>query len=209
MKGTIATISSFLCVLLSAAQTEAVVAPVKMNVLYIGVENPLDIAVPGVASKDVSATISENAVLEKVSDGHFIAKPMSVGKCVVTVYAKGKPVSSTDFRAKRIPDPTVTVGGNLLGGHAQNQILSASVGIIVRSGHEYDFNFKVRSFGLTRQSANNMVQKAETLGPMFSTQMKEIINSSKPGDIIWIDEAVVVGPDLQPRRLPSIAFTIL
>src|ERR1043165_4676709 len=97
MKGTIATISSFLCVLLSAAQTEAVVAPVKMNVLYIGVENPLCIAVPGVASKDVSATISENAVLEKVSDGHFIAKPMSVGKCVVTVYAKGKPVSSTDY----------------------------------------------------------------------------------------------------------------
>ena len=41
----------------------------KMNVLYIGVENPIAISIPGASSKDITAQISSGGTIKKQEDG--------------------------------------------------------------------------------------------------------------------------------------------
>lgn len=55
---------------------QAVISPTAMNVLYIGVDNPVKISVPGYAADKVSAS---GCGITKVKGEEFIAKPTNVG----------------------------------------------------------------------------------------------------------------------------------
>ena len=62
----------------------ATVAPTLMNVLYAGIANPMRIAVPGVPSGNVTATMT-NGTLTRSKDG-WEARPSKVGtEAVITV----------------------------------------------------------------------------------------------------------------------------
>ena len=65
----------------------ATVAPTLMNVLYAGIANPMRIAVPGVPSGNVTATMT-NGTLTRSKDG-WEARPSKVGtEAVITVNAR-------------------------------------------------------------------------------------------------------------------------
>ena len=187
----------------------SVVAPTKMNVLYTWISNPIDIAVPGVLAKDVTASIIGSGSIKKISDGHFIVNVESVGMCLIAVKVKDKEVSRVEFRIKRIPDPIVTVGGRLLGGSVQPQVLQALTGIIpLLENFDFPARFDVKIFSMIYNSAG----KSEVFvadGPMFTAEMKSVLSSIKTGDVIVFDNVMVVGSDSFSRKLRGITFTIL
>ncbi len=177
------------------AARAVVVSPTKMNVLYIGVDNPMKISVPGVGQNDVSANLT------------------AVGKCKIAVSAKvdGKVQSmgEEEFRIKRIPDPVPTLGGKLRGGNTQPGSIKAQSGVVaLLENFDFEATFKVQSFQMVFSSKGEIF-KSETTGPLFNQQMKSFLDRAKPKDIIFIDEIKVVGPDNQPRKLGQIAFQII
>jgi len=190
-----------------------VVSPSKMNVLYIGVDNPMKISVPGVGANDVTAALQGAGTLTKNSDGTYTAKVTAVGKCQVAVSAKieGKvqPMGSEEFRIKRIPDPIPSLGGKLFGGNTQPGSIKAQSGLVaLLKDFDFDARFNVVSFQMVFSSKGEIF-KAEAQGPLLSAQMKAFLDRAKPKDIIFLDEIKVVGPDNQPRKLGQIAFTII
>ncbi len=195
------------------AAKAVVVSPMKMNVLYIGVENPMKISVPGVGQGDVSASLAGAGNLNKNTDGTYTATVTAVGKCQINVSAKieGKVQSmgSEEFRIKRIPDPVPMTSGKLRGGNVQSGTMKAQSGVLaLLENFDFDARFNVVSFQMV-YSSKGEIFKAESPGPGFTPQMKGFIDRAKPKDIIFIDEIKVVGPDKQPRKLGQIAFTII
>lgn len=195
------------------AAKAVVVSPMKMNVLYIGVENPMKISVPGVGQGDVSASLAGAGNLNKNADGTYTATVTAVGKCQINVSAKieGKvqAMGSEEFRIKRIPDPIPMTSGKLRGGNVQSGTMKAQSGILaLLENFDFDARFNVVSFQMVFSSKGEIF-KAESPGPGFTPQMKGFIDRAKPKDIIFIDEIKVVGPDKQPRKLGQIAFTII
>jgi len=195
------------------AAKAVVVSPIKMNVLYIGVDNPMKISVPGVGQNDVSASLQGAGTLTKNSDGTYTAKVTSVGKCQIAVSAKieGKvqAMGSEEFRIKRIPDPVPTLGGKLRGGNTQPGAIKAQSGVVaLLENFDFEARFNVQSFQMV-YSSKGEIFKAEATGPLFNANMKSFLDRAKPKDIIFIDEIKVRGPDNQPRKLGQIAFTII
>jgi gliding motility-associated protein GldM len=196
-----------------AAPKAVVVSPTKMNVFYIGVDNPVEISVPGVSINDVSANLNGAGSLTRNADGTYTAKVTAVGKCQVGVNAKieGKvtPMGEKEFRIKRIPDPVPTLGGKLRGGNTQPGSIKAQSGIVpLLENFDFEARFNVVSFQMVFSSKGEIF-KAEGTGPLFNAKMKEFLDRARPKDIIFIDEIKVVGPDNQPRKLGQIAFTII
>jgi gliding motility-associated protein GldM len=196
-----------------AAPKSVVVSPTKMNVLYIGVDNPMEISVPGVAQTDVTAALNGSGSLDRNADGTYTARVTAVGKCHIAVNAKieGKvqAMGDKEFRIKRIPDPIPTLGGRLRGGNTQPGSIRAQSGIVaLLENFDFEARFNVVSFEMVFSSKGEIF-KAETPGPLFSQKMKEFIDRARPKDIIFIDEIKVVGPDKLPRKLGQIAFTII
>lgn len=197
------------------APKAVVVSPTKMNVLYIGVDNPMEVSVPGVSQNDVGASIVGAGTLAKdpTNPSNYIAKVTSVGKCKISVTAKmdGKvqPMGDKEFRIKRIPDPVPTLGGKLRGGNTQPGAIKAQSGVVaLLENFDFEARFNVVSFQMVFSSKGEIF-KAEATGPIFNANMKSFLDRAKPKDIIFIDEIKVVGPDNQPRKLGQIAFTII
>jgi gliding motility-associated protein GldM len=195
------------------AARSVVVSPTKMNVLYIGVDNPMKISVPGVPQNDVNASVEGTGTLKKNADGSYTATVTQVGKVNVSVSAKidGKvqAMGKEEFRVKRIPDPQPSLGGKLFGGNTQPGTIKAQSGLVaLLKDFDFDARFNVVSFQMVFSSKGEIF-KAETQGPLFNANMKAFLDRAKPKDIIFIDEIKVVGPDKSPRKLGQIAFTII
>ena len=92
---------------------ELVVFPTKMNVFYRGLDNPVDISVPGVANDKLKVSISSGHKIKKQPDGSYIVEPSSSNSNkIAKISVKGEmhdgtiaPLGSKEFRVKRIPDP--------------------------------------------------------------------------------------------------------
>lgn len=96
-----------------SSKSTAVVSPEKMNVLYIGVPNPLAISVPGIPADKVTAKISNGSI--SGNNGSYSAKVTSTGNVTVDVYANidgtSKKMGDMTFRVKKIPKPTPIILG--------------------------------------------------------------------------------------------------
>jgi len=196
------------------APKAVVVSPTKMNVLYIGVDNPMEVSVPGVGQNDVTANLEGSGSLSKdpANPGSYIAKVTASGKCQVVVTAKidGKPTNmgSKEFRIKRIPDPIPSTNGNLRGGNVAPGTMKAQAGVAAKlENFDFDAKFKVLSFRMY-YSSKGEIYTDDAQGPVFTPKMKGYIDRCRAKDIIILDDIKAVGPDGQPRKLGQVTFTI-
>ena len=198
------------------AHKSAVVSPVMMNVLYIGLDNPLSISVPGVAQSDVSASIAGTGSLSRKADGSYTADVKTPGPLKVVVKAKvnGKEMvmGEQQFRVKRLPDPQACVDGVYETGKINVSKLKGMRGVVpVMKAFEYQTKFTVVSFDFSYNSKKDAtITPPQTVqGPLFNDKCKALLNRAVAGDAIFIDNVVVRGPDGTNRKINSIAFNVI
>jgi hypothetical protein len=75
----------------------------KMNVVYLGLENPLTIGTS--TSWDNVLVSTDNGTISGTG-AHRILRPTQIGSANITVVV-GKKISTFSFRVKRVPDPTL------------------------------------------------------------------------------------------------------
>ena len=85
----------------------------KMNVLYIGVNNPVTIAASGGGDDKVNVSITGGGgSISKVGAGKYIVKvSQQSDDCRINVSVDGKVVGASQFRVRQIPGAQATVGG--------------------------------------------------------------------------------------------------
>ncbi|MBR0072255.1 MAG: hypothetical protein IJP95_00325, partial [Bacteroidales bacterium] len=122
----------------------AVVSLTNMNILYVGVENPVSISVPGIPAKDISATISSGTITS-IGGGHYNVKLARLEREVtITVTAKidnrVQRMGEFKYKTRKIPSPVLKVG-NLSSKKVTKDELSNAGRI--RATFPEDFVFKV------------------------------------------------------------------
>lgn len=188
----------------------AVVSPTKMNVLYIGVDNPIAISVPGFRDDQVSASISGGSIYK--SGKEWIAKVSTPGRCNINVSAKddkgnARSMGSMEFRVKRVPDPVPIVAGKK-GGNIAKSLLAAQTGVIAAL-ENFDFDLKFNVIGFT-VSANigGFTQDASSTSSRFTPEQLNLFNKVQKGKKVYIENVRAKGPDGTVRNLGAISFKI-
>jgi len=162
----------------------------KMNVFYIGVDNPVTIGSPtGWDKTNVSmagGTISGSGSKRTV-------KVSAIGAASITVVADGKS-SKFDFRVKRIPDPIFKVGDGKIR-MASIAFKSQTSARAELENFDFDLRYSIVSATVYFSGANfpNVVTASisgNSLAPL-STYMQRC----GPGSVISFDNIKVSGPD--------------
>jgi hypothetical protein len=191
------------------------VALTKANVVYIGIENPVNISVAGYKANDIAVAIDNGTITGE--NGEYVIKAVKPGKAVITVKAGGKVVKETTFNAKYLADPVValasTAGGNLIkGGRISKEALLNAGGVMCTvENTDIDIPFKVVSFTMS-VITNDHVQglTATSANDRFSPEQIKLIQSMTTDQRIIIDDIAAAGPDGKARKMPtSMVFTIL
>ena len=190
-------------------EPNSVVSPTKMNVLYIGVDNPLGISVSGAPNESIRATITQGT-LQKVGN-EWIAKVTTIGNATITVSAtvdgQSKVMGTFVFRVKAVPDPVAKVGGKI-GGKIDKPTLLAQVAVLASlDNFEFDMRFEVTSFTVSAQ-IGSFTREQPATGARITDQQKAILNSLARGGRVYFQDIKARGPDGRTRDLPTVALQI-
>lgn len=202
-------------------EPSATVAPTLMNVLYAGISNPIRIAVPGVPSSNVTATMTNGALTRK--GDLWEARPAKVGtEAVVTVQARmadgrNLEMAKTSFRVRALPDPLPYIeykdeNGNtrkFRGGKISKRNLVEAEGILAAIDDDLlNVKYTVLRFELTffDSMGNAIPEVAE--GTNFSQRQKDYIRRLSRGKRFYISRVVAKGPDGIERTIPTIEVIV-
>jgi len=162
----------------------------KMNVFYIGVDNPVTIGSPTGWDK-TSVNMSGGTI--SGSGSKRTVRVSALGTASITVTADGKP-STFPFRIKRIPDPVFKVG--------DGKIRMASV-VFKNSPYaraelenfDFDLKFSIVSATVYFSGANFPNVVTASLNGNSLAGLSSFISRCGPGSVISFDNVKVSGPD--------------
>lgn len=192
----------------------ATVSATMMNVLYAGIDNPIGISVPGVAMKDISATMTNGSLTR--SGDHWVARPSAVGKdATVTVTAdmdgRHVQVAQTVFRVRKLPDPTPFIAFTDANGNIDHyrggkpfgkQLLLKSSGLDAAIDDGLlDTPFKVLSFQTVFFDSMGNAMPENSDGSSFSQRQRQAFQRLQRGKRFYISAIKAVGPDGITRDL--------
>ncbi len=192
------------------ARPSAVVSPDKMNVFYIGVDNPVSVSAPGIPKENLRVTMSGGSI--GGSNGKYTVKVSSPGEATVNVSAEIAPgkvqtIGTTQFRVKRIPDPVARFGGKTGGTLSSVAIKAQNNVFAVLEGFDFDAKFSVTRFSVIIAKPRADAIVLQTSGNSLSGAMKSALAGIGPGTRVIFDNIIAVGPDGSQRALNSIALT--
>ena len=194
----------------TVAEGSVVVSPTKMNVFYLGVENPVDVSVAGVPPDKVSITVT-NATPVKTRNGYII-KPKRPGNSIVLVYtvdANGnkRQVGKKEFRVKIVPDPVAKVNGQRSGSINKN-VLLAQIGVAAEmENFDFDLTFRVTEFTVSTV-IGGFLQEKTSRSNRFTQEQKALIQRINRGQVVYIQDIKAVGPDGRTRDLGTLRFKL-
>jgi gliding motility-associated protein GldM len=195
------------------AEPNLVISPVKMNVFYVGIPNPVSISVPSVPPRNIVPSI-RNGNIYQTSPGRFEVKPNNANQqCIVSVQAKveGKMRSygSKEFRVKDLPTPTAQIAQKG-GGDIREEILRAQSGIFAEmEDFLFDLEYEIIQYTITTTDRGGYVKTLRKEGNRFDQEVNDWFrNNLERGRKVNFEDLRAVGPDGAVKNLNPITFTI-
>lgn len=190
------------------------ISPTKMNVLYMGIANPIKVSVPGVASENLELAVA-NGRFEKNGDDYFVypAKLDALGKITnISVTAKmngeSRPMGSMVFRVKEVPDPLATIGGKNTGSLRKEELMAEDGVFAELKDFDFDLKFKVTQFDVNYTGAGGYSKVDKSTSNRFTQEQRDHFSKLTQGSMIVIDNIMAKGDDGTNRPLAPITFKI-
>lgn len=177
------------------ANKTAVVSPVNMNILYIQVDNPLKISVPGYSAGEVTPRIGNGTLsATKKSSGEWIARPNKKGKTKISLWAdvegRNTKMGEMEFRVKEVPEPTpyVKFSKKVQGITLIDKSTMVNAGGILADLKDFEFKgirYMVTSFRMSAIYKGDQ-QKDKANGPQWTDKMVGLIKNTRSGNTITL-----------------------
>lgn len=207
----------------------AVISATKMNVLYIGIDNPISFVVEHTNCSELTLGV-ENGTVKKTGDCACEIVVTNPGTAVVFILKGKDTLYKTLYRVKYIPNPVITEGSQE--SYWSLDSLRSQTGLLATIKHwDFDTRFAITSFDFTA-FRNKKVQKNKRVycsecfkriktdhfetvftttneGADFNDVLKKFIQKElQPGDKVIIENIRALGPDNRVRQLPSISMLV-
>ncbi len=199
-------------------EAQASISLDKMNVFYIGVDNPITLSASGVPASSLNY-VADNCTLTK-ADGvnKYMVRVSAPGKAKISLTAKlsdgtTKNFGTYEYRIKRIPDPYPVIAGKRGGTIAASE-LSVQEAIFAKlDNFDFDVKFVVTSFevGIQKKRADYMTASSSTqylTGGNAVKTVEDIVKNVRIGDRIYFENIKAIGPDKQTRLIGSVNFIV-
>lgn len=194
----------------TVSEASVAVSPTKMNVFYLGVDNPVDISASGVPLDQIKVSVSDGTITR--SGNGYLAKvtgrPGAVVK--VTVSAGGKVMGVKDFRVKKVPDPLPSLFGVSPDAMTlRKSQLTSSQGVVAAMPEDFDFDMKFTVLGFTVGAVvGGYLTEQVSMGPQFTDRQKQLMQNLTAGMQLTITNIRVKGPDGVVRTLQPKVYKI-
>jgi hypothetical protein len=202
-----------------------------MNVLYVGVENPVSFAVENTECSELSLAV-ENGSAKRTGDCEYSVEVIKPGTTTIFILKGNDTVYRTTYRVKNLPQ--VVIDGDATGPYwFLLDSLRSHTGLttLMEDHFDFDASFSIVSYSVTvmrerkldgkkKTYCNECIKKIENehyetvfseinKGVAFDEALNVFIQHKlMPGDKVFIEDIKVLGPDKRIRFLNSIIFRV-
>ncbi len=203
-------------------EAQATISLDKMNVFYIGVDNPITFSASGIPAGNLTYT-AENCTLAKADGVNKYNVTVATGtagkKAIIRLSGKLSDGSSKDFgtyeyRIKNIPDPYPVIANKRGGGIAASELRVQEAVFAKLDNFDFEAKFTVVSYDITYQKKRSTELEIYSSGTQYLTgpsamkSIDEVLQKARIGDRIYFENIKAVGPDKRIRSIGSVNFTI-
>jgi gliding motility-associated protein GldM len=207
----------------SVGAPTVVVSPTAMNVMYAGIDNPIDISVPGVGSDKIRATMQGGSIergqvlnsKQQPFPGEWKAQPQTqfvgqIAKVIVSAEINGKQQTFNpyEFRVKAIPKPNAAFANKTGSAEVSKaEILLQQAVFANLEGFDFDLRYTVTEFRMTIIDKGYDVSK-DSKTNRISDEQRALLNGLTRGKKLYIENIKAMGPDKKPQDLSPIIITV-
>jgi GldM C-terminal domain len=191
---------------------DAVVEIQNMNILYIGGDNPVKIAVPNVSNDKIKVSIDNDGTIQKQLDNMYNVRVVKTGEVNISIEANGK-VTKKKFAVRYIPDPTpiLTINDAKEGFVSLGKFQSAD-GIIAKTTNNIWVctpRASIQSYIVIVISKGSDLKQMNVTGAAFTEEVNNRFKTLKVGDIVCFFEIKARYPgDTVSRNLGSLSYVM-
>ena len=201
-------------------EPNVIVSPTAMNVMYMGIYNPIDVSVPGVSPDKIKIQVVNGSfTTEKVKNskgenfkGTWSVKPNAVGQnvqVIVVADMNGKPMTYPpyEFRVKALPPPIAVFGGKSTGSIPRATAAAQQGVFAIMPDFDFDLRYQVTGFTVLFNDKGNDYEEMSSNSNLTPKQ-KELIGRLTRGKNLIIKDIKALGPDGKTKELQPVLLKI-
>jgi len=180
----------------------ATISPTNMNVLYVGLDNPVQVSVPGVDPSNVIVSMS-GGIIRNEGGTRFIARVSGGNTATVQVKARMmdgtvRSMGNMEFRVRRVPNPTIKYGALTSGVYTPGEIMAQDdIQMYLDNFFFKGIKYSVQSYGITVQDKRGKLKLNKVISGTQKIKKVQI----ERGDRIILGRFKIKGPDGQVRNI--------
>ena len=193
-------------------EPSVVVSPTKMNVAYVGVDNPMEISAAGIPSSDLKVSATGGTISK--SGSGFIARPQRGAKELVisvsaNVNGKTQNLGSRKFRVKTVPDPKPSLykGKETKGSVPLSEWRTMQGVYAYMKDFDFDLPVQVTKFTMSTNQGGFDVNTTSN-GAAFSAEQKALVSKATSGKKFYIEDIEVSVAGEKRKLSESLNVTI-
>ncbi|MBI1183807.1 hypothetical protein GC194_06025 [bacterium] len=202
-------------------QTPAIVSADKMNVLYMDLENPVSVSVPGFDAKKVRVSLSPSGIgrLENRGNGQYsvtinqrLSPECKLNVAVEMPDGSVRNLKPESFRIKKVPKPYTNLN-NKTGGSLSRGEISTIKRVFATMDEEFLFDgvrFKVTEFSYIYNPTRGNVVMGTEKSDDIPANLRQKFEDAHTGDVLTIYQvsARPIGFGSEVQIPGSITFTV-
>jgi gliding motility-associated protein GldM len=201
-------------------EPNVIVSPTAMNVMYMGIPNPIDVSVPGISPDKIKIKVVNGSfTTEKVKNskqeyfkGSWAVKPNAVGQdvqVIVTADINGKPTQYAPypFRVKPLPTPIAQFAQKSTGSIPRATAAAQQGVFATMPDFDFDLQYTVTGFTILYSDRGNDYEESSTNSNLTPKQ-KDLISRLTRGKYLTIKDIKALGPDGRTRDLQPVILKI-
>lgn len=190
------------------------VSATKMNVFYIGVDNPVAVSAAGVPSAQVNVSMSGagGGRIARNSQGTYTVNVSSPTRkdeyAYVNVTAPGLS-ERREFRVKRIPDPVAKLSSSMGGVMGAGEFKAQRGLFAVLEAFDFDAKCEIMGYRVVRVPRRQDPMPATNRGGPFGGDARGVVDQAKAGDTYYFEDVKAKCPgDASGREINQLVFKI-
>jgi hypothetical protein len=178
----------------------------QYNLLYVGVVNPVDIAVSGIPSDKIKI-ISDNGIVTG-ENGHYFFRPDKLASCNISIIYNDKIIGRRSIRVKTMNAPLiVTIAGKTGGEIEKDKLLEAGELKAEFNPADIFVPANVVAFRII-SVVDGYVKDLKKTGNALNTDMIDFIKKLPSGSPLFIEGIKVLSGDGVTRDVDPLSFKI-
>jgi gliding motility-associated protein GldM len=178
----------------------------KMNVFYIGVDNPVSIS-SGSGWDKTHVSMAGGTITPAGTPGKFTVRVSTVGKASITVNADGK-ASNYDFRVKNIPPPVLKVGTSAGGRVRSVEFKNQQFARADLENFDFEYRYSIIGATIYFSGANFPSVQTATISGGNLAGISAQLSRCIPGTAVTFDNVKVQGPGGPVLSIPGPGFIL-